>query len=85
MVSICLNPYSSDDTVVSKIYKLAKYLTNSKASAELLAPGFTAYFFHQGYELLFPGIHCSLELFALHYLKNSLQKSVQDFFYLDEF
>ncbi|MDZ7961554.1 MAG: glycosyltransferase [Aulosira sp. DedQUE10] len=80
-----LKPLSGDEDVVRKIYKLAKYLTNSKALAEFLVPGTNPYFLEQEYELFFPIFNSPYELFALHSFKNWRQKCSKAVCYIDEF
>ncbi|MDZ7961555.1 MAG: glycosyltransferase [Aulosira sp. DedQUE10] len=79
-----LKPLSDDEGVVRKIYKLAKYLTNSKTLAEFLVPGFKPYFLNQEYELFFPIFNSPYELFALHYFKNWQQKCSKAVCYIVE-
>jgi hypothetical protein len=74
-----------DDGVMRKIYKLTKYLTNSKPLAEFLVPAINPYFFSQEYELFFPTFNFPFELFALHSFKNWRQKCNKAVCYIAEF
>ncbi|MBD2166404.1 glycosyltransferase [Calothrix membranacea FACHB-236] len=80
-----LKPLSNDDGIIRKIYKLAKYLTNSKKLANFLVPGTNPYLIEQEYELFFPVFNSPFELFALHAFKNWRQKCSQAVCYIDEF
>jgi Glycosyl transferases group 1 len=74
-----------DDGAMRKIYKLTKYLTNSKPLAEFLVPGTNPYFLNQEYELFFPTFNFPFELFALHSFKNWRQKCNKAVCYIVEF
>ncbi|MCW5315097.1 glycosyltransferase [Nostoc sp. KVJ3] len=80
-----VKPLIANDGVGRKIYKLAKYLTNSKPLAEFLVPGINPYFLNQEYELFFPIFNSPFELFTLHSFKNWRQKCSKAVCYIVEF
>ncbi|BAY89701.1 MULTISPECIES: glycosyltransferase family protein [unclassified Tolypothrix] len=79
-----VQPLSANDGIFRKIYKLAKYLTNSKQLAEFLLPGNNPYLLEQEYELFFPIFNSPFELFALHSFKNWQQKCDKSVCYIVE-